>query len=206
MNPLRIEYLKEGYRDESKQYVIYFMQQSQRIHYNHALNHAIEIANQYQLPLMIFFSLYEGYPEVNIRHFQFMLEGLKDVYNWANKLHMNMVIKKGTPEETIKPFLDNAQALVMDKGYLKPQLHFRNCILSDAQAYPSIDVSMVDTDLIVPVRVASDKVEYGAYTIRPKLNKLFQAFNDHEKTPLLKKPIQIKYLFRYRFKRASNCT
>src|SRR5690606_5727532 len=33
---------------------------------------------------------------------------------------------------------------------------------------------------------ASDKVEYGAYTIRPKLNKLFQAFNDHEKTPLLK--------------------
>ena len=186
MNPLRIEYLKEGYRDESKQYVIYFMQQSQRIHYNHALNHAIEIANQYQLPLMIFFSLYEGYPEANMRHFQFMLEGLKDVYNWANKLHMNMVIKKGTPEETIKPFLDNAQALVMDKGYLKPQLHFRNCILSDAQAYPSIDVSMVDTDLIVPVRVASDKVEYGAYTIRPKLNKLFQAFNDHEKTPLLK--------------------
>ena len=192
MNPLRIEYLKEGYRDQAKQYVIYFMQQSQRIHYNHALNLAIDLANQYNLPLMIFFSITDRYPEANIRHYQFMLEGIKDVYNWANKLHMNMVIKKGSPEDTIKPFIKDAQALVMDKGYLKQQIAYRLSVLKDAQAYPSLDVAMVDTDLIVPVRVASNKVEYGAYTIRPKLNKLFNAFNDHEKTPLLKNQTNIK--------------
>ena len=185
MNKQRIEYLKGGFEDKSKNYVIYLMQQSQRIHYNHALNLAIEQANHYQLPLMILFSLMDDYPEANLRHYQFMLEGLKDVYKWANKLHMNMVIKKGYVTETLAPFLSKAQCLILDKGYLKPTIKMRTDVIKQTEDYQSLAVMMVDTDLIVPVRIASDKIEYGAYTIRGKLNKLFNAFNDFEKTPVL---------------------
>jgi deoxyribodipyrimidine photo-lyase len=32
------------------QYVLYWMQQAQRVEYNHALVHAIEIANELNLP------------------------------------------------------------------------------------------------------------------------------------------------------------
>jgi deoxyribodipyrimidine photo-lyase len=38
------------------------------------------------------------------------------------------------------------------------------------------------------VRVASDKAEYGAYTIRPKIKKLYQSFRDFEKLEVLKYP------------------
>lgn len=194
MNYLRLEHLKEGYRDNTKKYVIYFMQQSQRIHYNHALNHAIDLANKYNLPLMIYFGLTDDYPEANLRHYQFMLEGLRHVYNWGNKLHMNMVIKKGSPEIMIKPFLKDAQALVMDKGYLKQQVLYRTAVLNESKAYESLDVDLVDTDLIVPVRIASNKVEYGAYTLRLKINKLFSAFNDHTKTAELKNQLNLELI------------
>lgn len=183
MNHLRIETLKEGFNDDSKEYVLYYMQQAQRIHYNHALKHAIDIANQKGLPVRIVFAICTKYPEANLRSFQFMLEGLKDVFKWANKLNLNMDIKCGYPEKVLLPYLINAQTLVFDKGYLKTQTQFRRDILLKAQDHRCLDVIEVDTDLIVPVSVASSKMEYGAYTIRPKLNRLYEAFNDFEKLP-----------------------
>jgi deoxyribodipyrimidine photo-lyase len=60
-------------------YVLYWMQQSQRVEYNHALNVAIREANRAGLPLLVAFGLTDAYPEANLRHFQFMLEGLQDV-------------------------------------------------------------------------------------------------------------------------------
>lgn len=184
MNKLRIKMIQEGTSNRNGKYVIYYMQQSQRIHYNHALKYAIDTANQKGLPVMIIFAL-QAYPEANIRSYTFMLEGLKDVYRWAGKLNLNMIIKVGKPREVIEPYLSNAYTLVMDKGYLKPQEAMRRELLLKAKDY-SLDIIEIDTDLIVPVEVASNKVEYGAYTIRPKLNKLYDDFNDFDKLPDIK--------------------
>ena len=60
-------------------YVLYWMQQSQRTEYNDALNVAIREANRSGLPLLVVFGLTDAYPEANLRHFHFMLEGLQDV-------------------------------------------------------------------------------------------------------------------------------
>ena len=101
MNPLRLSHLKKGYIDEQKSYVIYWMQQSQRVHYNHALKHAIDLANQMRLPLLVFFGLSDHYPEANERHYHFMLEGLREAKALLEKLHILFVLIKGNSEETI---------------------------------------------------------------------------------------------------------
>ena len=59
------------------QYVLYWMQQSQRAEYNHALEYAIAQANALRLPVLAAFAL-TAFPEANRRHYQFMLEGLRD--------------------------------------------------------------------------------------------------------------------------------
>jgi deoxyribodipyrimidine photo-lyase len=65
--------------EKSRDYILYWMQASQRSEYNHALEYAIDEANARNRPLVVFFGLTERFPEANERHYAFMLEGLKEV-------------------------------------------------------------------------------------------------------------------------------
>lgn len=184
MNKLRINSLKS--RDHQGDYVIYWMQQSQRVHYNHALLHAIEQANRYDQPLLVFFGLTPDYPEANERHYTFMLEGLKEVKSILEHFGMTFVFKLESPEMGILPYLEKAGLLVMDYGYLAFQKVWRKNVWDyTLQKGLKLGIDLVDTDVIVPVRVASDKAEYGAYTLRPKLKKMYQNFRDFTHLPIL---------------------
>jgi deoxyribodipyrimidine photo-lyase len=185
MNKLRIHTLKS--REHQGDYVLYWMQQSQRVHYNHALCHAIEHANQLDQPLVVFFGLTPSYPDANERHYHFMLEGLKEVKGILEHFGVNFVFKLESPNKGILPFLEHASLLVMDYGYLTFQKIWRKEVWDYAveKGY-SLGIDLVDTDLIVPVRVTSNKAEYGAYTLRPKIKKLYQNFRDFTHLPVLK--------------------
>lgn len=180
MNDNRREILNKETRKTKRNYVLYWMQQSHRIHFNHALNEAVVYANMHQLPLVVYFGLTPNYPEANERHYAFMLEGLKEVEESCKKLGITFVIKLGNPDEQIKGLLKDAQAIFLDKGYLK----YQKLIRKNALAYIlknefDLYTEMIDTDLIVPVSIASQKVEYGAYTIRPKIKRLVESFRDY---------------------------
>ncbi|MFP4557897.1 MAG: deoxyribodipyrimidine photo-lyase [Halobacteriota archaeon] len=60
------------------EYVLYWMQASQRAEYNHALEYGIGEANRLKKPLLVYFGLTENFPEANERHYYFLLEGLKE--------------------------------------------------------------------------------------------------------------------------------
>lgn len=187
MNKNRLLHLKDGKTNQNKKYVVYWMQQSQRVHYNHALNHAIKIANLYQLPLVCFFGLDDTYKDANERSYAFMLEGLKKVKETLNKLGITFVLKFGKPQEAIIDVLNDAQALIMDRAYLKTQRAWRKELFHNIKDNKDLLIDMVDTDLIVPVHIASDKSEYGAYTIRPKIKRLYESFRDFRKLDMIDK-------------------
>lgn len=191
MNSNRIINIKKGLSPRNGQYVLYWMQQSQRVHFNHALEYAIQIANQNHLPLVVYFGLTANYPDANSRHYQFMLEGLREVKDLLHKFHIQFVLKLGSPEKSIIPLLDDAYALVMDQGYLKIQVGWRKQVVETIESsFYKMSVDIVDTDLIVPVHISSTKAEYGAYTLRPKIKRLFQEFRDFTYTT----PIENKTL------------
>ena len=59
-------------------YVLYWMQQSQRADWNHALELAVQEANRLKQGVLVAFGLMGDYPEANLRHYTFMLEGLQE--------------------------------------------------------------------------------------------------------------------------------
>ena len=55
------------------EYILYWMQASQRAEYNHALEFAINQTNERRQPLIVYFGLTDEFPEANERHYYFML-------------------------------------------------------------------------------------------------------------------------------------
>ena len=68
-------------------YVLYWMQSSQRAEQNHALEYAVQRANDLDQRLLVVFGLTDDYPEANLRHYAFMLEGLKDAQHALEARH-----------------------------------------------------------------------------------------------------------------------
>ena len=195
MNNNRIEIIKKAkYSIDKGDFVLYWMQQSMRVNYNHALNYAIERANEAKLPVLVFFSIDIDFPDINIRNFSFMVEGLKEVELELKGMGINFIIEVGKAATLIEKYLAFTKLLVVDKGYLRYQRHIRKeCFDLINNKYEDIRVVMIDSDLIVPVSVASQKVEYGAYTIRPKLSKMYLDYLDFESIKQVDNKIDLKF-------------
>ena len=166
MKGLNKERIKDG------KYVIYWMQASQRTEYNHALEYAVSKANELNKPLLVFFGITDRYPEANERSYYFMLEGLKEVKASLSKRGIKMVIWHKSPEVGVVELSKDASLVVVDRGYLKIQRKWRS------YAAENIDCAFVqvESDVVVPVEVASTKEEYSAATFRPKIKKKLDYF------------------------------
>ena len=94
----RIHELNEGSVREGGDYVLYWMQQSQRAEHNDALEYAAQRANGLNLPLLVVFGLTDDYPEANARHYAFMIEGLKDAGETLKERGIKFVVGRGSPD------------------------------------------------------------------------------------------------------------
>jgi len=162
----RIQILNDAHAVKGK-YVLYWMQQSQRADYNHALEYAIQQANRLGQGIIVAFGLMDDYPEANLRHYTFMLEGLKETQDTLARRGIKMVIQRGAPAEVASKLGCNASVIVCDCGYLRHQKAWREQVARQA----ACRVVQVESDVILPVRVVSNKAEYAARTIRPKIHK-----------------------------------
>ena len=171
IQPERIQELNDkGVQDGD--YVLYWMQGSQRTEYNHALEHAIQQANELKKPLLVAFGLMDDYPEANLRHYHFMLEGLQDVEAALEKRKIKFVVQRGAPDEVALKLSRNASLVVCDRGYLRLQRRWHEHV---AEAAPC-KVVQVESDVVVPVELASQKKEHAARTLRPRLTKHLDRF------------------------------
>ncbi len=161
----RIQRLNDAEPRNGK-YVLYWMQQSQRAEFNHALEYAIQQANQLGLRLAVGFGLTDDYPEANARHYRFMLEGLRDTAAALRQRKISLVVRKGHPDAVALELAGDAALVVCDRGYLRHQRRWRRRLAEKA----GCPVVQVESDVVVPVEVASQKAEYAARTIRPKIH------------------------------------
>jgi deoxyribodipyrimidine photo-lyase len=153
-------------------YVLYWMQQSQRAAYNHALEYAVRQANKQDRMLLVAFGLTDDYPEANLRHYTFMLEGLKETRATLESRGIKMVLRRGHPPEVALSLGRRASMIVCDRGYLRHQRAWRRQVAEHARC----PVIQVESDVVVPVEVVSDKAEYAARTIRPKIHRNLEAY------------------------------
>ncbi len=151
--------------------VLYWMQAAQRASWNHALEYAIETANQRRKPLLAVFVLTE-YPEANLRHYYFMLEGLAQTLRELAARGVLLCVFKGNPETIIPRLSCKADAVITDDGYLRIQRQWRKTIAA-AIACPLVEII---TNVIVPVECASDKENFSAGTLRPRIHRQLAKF------------------------------
>ncbi len=153
------------------QYFVYWMQQSQRIQYNHALQYAIRLANDKKLPLLVYF-LIQSYPEANLRHYDFMTKNLFEIKEQLKDMNINMVIDCVNQFDHLQKICLNAHTLITDKGYLKIQRLWRKQV----QEKITCSYTEVESDALIPIETLSNKEEYSAFTLRKKAVKLIEYF------------------------------
>jgi deoxyribodipyrimidine photo-lyase len=171
IHPARIR-LTGDRRTPRGRYVLYWMQQSQRAADNHALEFAAQQANELGLPLVVGFGLTGRYPEANLRHFRFMLEGLSDLRETLRGRGVRLAVRLGDPADVALDLGAKAAVIVCDRGYLRHQKRWRAKVAAGAPC----PVFEVESDIVVPVRTASQKAEYAARTLRPKIERLLDEY------------------------------
>jgi deoxyribodipyrimidine photo-lyase len=150
------------------EYILYWMQASQRAEQNHALEFAVSKANELKQPILVYFGLTDSFPEANERHYYFMLEGLRETQETLHSRGIGMVIEKTSPETGITEFAKKATLVLCDRGYLRIQKAWRQYVTN----HIACPLLQVESDVTVPVEIASGKEEYSAATLRRKLQPL----------------------------------
>lgn len=153
-------------------YLLYWMQASQRASCNHALEWAIRLANDRRQPLVVAFGLMDDYPDACQRHYAFMLQGLCQTSAALKLRGIKMVLRRGHPAKIALELADSATLVVADRGYTRHQKAWRHKVAHCAPC----PVVQIETDVVVPVETASDKQEYAAATLRPKLHRQWNRF------------------------------
>ncbi|MEG8947769.1 deoxyribodipyrimidine photo-lyase [Rosettibacter firmus] len=163
--------------------VIYWMQRDQRVNDNWALIYAYSKALENDVPLIVTFNLVSSFLGATIRQYSFMIEGLKKVKKYCDELNINFQLLVGNPEETIPEFIKESDAslLIADFNPLKIVRRWKKHVAEKI----NIPFHEVDAHNIVPCLIVSNKQEFSAYTIRPKIHKLLPEFLDE--FPTIKK-------------------
>ncbi len=181
MNNKRVRLLQDGEQKQGS--VLYWMQRDQRSEDNWALIFAQEKALETNSPLIVAFNLVPDFLEATIRQYVFMLKGLQELEIKLSKKNIPFIILLGRQETNLPKFIEDNKCsiLVSDFNPLKIARIWKREVAKNI----SIPFYEVDSHNIVPCLVASQKVEFGAYTIRPKINRLLSEFL--ESYPSLKK-------------------
>ena len=171
VEPERIRTLNDA-PVRSGRYVMYWMQSSHRTTDNPALRYAIERADRATLPLVVYFGLDQSYPEANLRHFRFMVEGLTDVDRSLESLGIRFILRTESPQEGACALARDAALVVVDRGYTRPQ----QAMYRFAAEHCRCPLVQVEGNVVVPVETASQKAEYSAATLRRRIDRLLDRF------------------------------
>jgi deoxyribodipyrimidine photo-lyase len=159
-------------RPHEGRFVLYWMQSSQRVSWNHALQYAVREANRLDLPLVVLFVIIPGFPDASPGHYRFMVEGLLEMHERFLEKGIRFVIRIGEPEKIVADLGSDAAAVVTDRDYLRLQNLWRMAVSGEISC-PFIEV---ESDVVVPVETASSRDEWSAATFRKKITPLCGRF------------------------------
>ena len=150
--------------------VLYWMVRDKRVNDNWALIEAQKIALDNNVPLEVCFNINNGYSEANLRQYKFLFEGLREVQKTLDELQINFHLLYGQTHLKLAEFIEKNKVgyVVTDFSPLKVYKNRLKKVLGKT----AIPFSQVDAHNIIPAWITSDKKEFAAYTIRPKIKKL----------------------------------
>lgn len=154
--------------------VVYWMHREMRAGDNWALIHALELAREQGRGLCVAFCLARRHSLASLPHFAFLVRGLRETVRELDAQGIPFALVRGEPGQAIPELLRHLGAGLAvtdaDPTRLKRQW------LEEVAARADIPLVVVDGRNVVPAHVASDKREYMARTIRPRIQRLLPEF------------------------------
>ncbi|MEM8781988.1 MAG: deoxyribodipyrimidine photo-lyase [Planctomycetota bacterium] len=179
----RIKKLNDLEPKRERHFVLYSMESTNRTQDNHALEYAVQQANELGKRLLVLWPLFADAFGSHRRQKHFLLQGIRDVEAGLRQRRIKFAVVKGGQAETTLSFAKDAALVVLDRGYLRHHVAWRD----EVAAAADVPVIEVESDVVVPIETASDKREHAARTIRPKITR---QMNDYlvelEATPIKK--------------------
>jgi deoxyribodipyrimidine photo-lyase len=185
INKKRIRKLnKFEFVPQEKGNVLYWMDREMRLNDNWALLTAQEIAKTNNQNLVVIYNLIPSFLGGTLRQLDFKIKSLQELeieFKKKNIPFFVLVEEKGTGKnqenETVNQILNfinknNISAVVTDFSPLKIQMNWTKEIARKIK----IPFYEVDAHNIVPAWITSNKQEFAAYNIRPKIKRLLSEF------------------------------
>lgn len=172
VHPDRVRALRGGPVDDGP--IIYWMRRDQRVRDQWALLHAQDLALARGRPLLVAFNLVPEFLGAARRQFAFMLAGLQEVAADLADLRIPFLLLEGDPVQNLPDLAVRvaAGAVVTDFNPLRISRTWEQAVAARLQ----VPLHIVDAHNVVPVWRASDKQEYAARTIRPRLQRQLPEF------------------------------
>lgn len=156
----------------SKGDIIYWMSRDQRVNDNWSLLFAQDLAKKYNVNLKVIFCLVPKFLGATLRQYDFMLKGLEQVSKSLEEKNIKFDLLVGDPVKKIPEYVKKEGVLITDFDPLKIKIKWKSSIKNKIK----IPFYEVDSHNIIPCWIASNKQEFAAYTIRPKINNLLDIF------------------------------
>jgi len=154
--------------------VLYWMHRDHRLRDNWALLYAASLAASRERALVAVHCLDPDYPQANAPHFRFLVDGLRELHTDFKAANIPFVELVGDPPDRVAELARSLDACVLVTDF-DPLRHKRRWLAQAGEAV-TCPVHEVDARNVVPCFVASDKCEYMARTIRPKIHRLLPEF------------------------------
>lgn len=157
--------------------VLYWMNRDQRAADNWALLTAQQEAIRLNQPLLVVFCLQESFLGARPEHFSFMLEGLLETAHELQDLHISLLVRRGDPVQEVLAIAGQIQAglVVTDFSPLRLPRQWRTDLAAAADR-TGLAVWEIDAHNLIPCWLASDKLEFAARTLRPKIQRQLAAW------------------------------
>lgn len=168
----RIHLLKDGAPGNGP--VLYWMHRDHRARDNFGLLHAQSKALELGRPMAVVYCLASTFLDATIRQFGFLLRGLEQTAAALAQKSVPFVVLSGNPAEEVPRYVRESGAALLVTDF--DSLRIKRGWLRNVSKNIDIPVHEVDSRNVVPCRVASDKREYAARTIRPKIHRLLPEF------------------------------
>ena len=185
VSPDRIRILNDRPPRKNAGYVLYWSLMNRRVDQNHALAHAAEIANAQGLPLLVYESLTCDYPAANDRLHTFVLEGIPDNEAALRALGIGYFFylraRRSDPNDVLYRLASRAHAVVTDDYPVFIAMRHNPRVA----AHLTVQYIAVDSSCIVPMR-HHEKRNYGAYTIRPRIQRALPSYLQPVELPALR--------------------
>lgn len=161
-----------GPPDAEGECVVYWMQRAQRGVGNPALEVAIRVGNELRKPVVVFFAPIPFYPHANLRHYEFLVQGIADTAGDVAKRNVGFVLR-AFPEHSLTKFCDEVRAAIVigDENPMREPEHWRVRTTEKLR----VPLWTVDADVVVPSRLLK-KEHFAARTIRPRILELLPQF------------------------------